>query len=240
MITSTMTHDEIWKQFLSCKERFVPWLKHKMEEWHKIEKRQLPAWYGGKVFEWNNRQLNLRVLSIHCRLKGSGYGQAHATFIPVDTHHGTQYYKLHSVTHAIYIYTAHCLKRYAERMGYMHNLPQLLAKMEARNPVMLNIYDAPDGKRCVLAVRDGLFLVEYDPVRKVNIMRTFVSNAMLSETQRKAHDVVAQLNPYFDKCFGSMAKDGSTALMHLVLPEVTKSFRAEAQAIYASYWEDKE
>lgn len=240
MITSAMTHEEIWKQFRSCGDAFVRWLRHRMDDWHRVEKRQPAAWYGGKVYEWYHRGLNLHVLSVHCRLKESGYSHAHSTFIPVTTQHGTQYYKLHSVTHAIYIYTAHFIKRYAERMGFLYDMPSLLARLESRNPLLLNIYNDPDGKRCVLACRDGIVLADYDPVRKVNIMCTFVSNAMLSETQRRAHDIVAELTPYLDYCFSLIADDGSTASLHAMLPWVTHEFRKEASAIYATYYEDTE
>lgn len=239
MITPTMTHDEVWKHVLSCKERFVSWVKYRTEDWHKIEKKKPKNWYGGITYEWFNRQINLRILSVHTRLKVSGYGQGLATFVPVDTERGTHYYRLHHIPRCIYIYTAHYIKRYAERMGFINDIYTLLPKLESRNPVLINIYEEKETNRCVYAIRDGIILAEYDPKRNVNILRTFVSNAMLGETQRRAHEIVSRLTPIFDEAFGKLHKNGSTAAMNLLMPEIIKSFREEASAVYASYWESE-
>ena len=90
-------------------------------------------------------------------------------------------------------YTPHFLRRYAERVLGVEDMPvnRVLAHIEREVAYTVLIYKDDTSK--VIATSMGLYLQKVDRRRGINICKTFVSIDMMRSSQIKAYEVVADL-----------------------------------------------
>lgn len=237
MITLQMNRHEVHAQFQKD-EGFRRFFDHKIEEWKKIKKKMLPKQIGGKAWPWHSKKLHQDFIFIMC--KQTIYDDAVAVYAKVRGN-GRDYYYAPNINapEMVCVFSTHFWQRYAERMGFLFAMPQVIVKFHSRNPYQNAIYVNMVENRVVYATHDGILLCEIDQKRGLYIIRTFVSKAMLKETQREAYNVLDQLTAELDEYFGAACRADILDFASDAIQDYIKEFSLQASDIYAQYWENE-
>lgn len=123
----------------------------------------------------------------------SQYNGVAGAIMVAEVDHGKQkwYYVIsEDLTDSTDAYSAHFFKRFAEREGLSHVMPNIITLFFMKNRNVVKIYESEDCSQCAYASRNGITLCRYDKERGVTKHCTYVSRDMLGDKQKEALKVI--------------------------------------------------
>lgn len=201
MITSKMTGLELAKVFQNDSQRIFAFGANKA----KALSRELRKGFGKMAFACYDLTVNGTQYKVCLGVTPKALQHSYTVLAYVKERN--EYVNVSIVgrsTLSQFAYTAHCLKRYAER--YMKNpdasLNSVIASIEKNIVYTIELYH--DGENHVWANSAGLFLQKHDSKRDIRICKTFVSVEMLKTSQITAYASVAGLIEEYSKTFNDI------------------------------------